>query len=253
MENILNIYKPLGMTTFQALEVFKKNNPEYIDTPLAYTGRLDPMAEGVLVVLAGEKRYEAKKYQKLDKEYTAKILFGFSTDSYDLLGLVEEKSNLDVKEENVKKLIEEYQGKIKLSLPIYSSYKIKGKPLFHLAHEGEVNKEDIPEREMIVYKTQFNNFYKISAVSLYKYIYDTINKVKGNFRQKKILDNWKNILKTSTQKEFSIAEINFKVGGGTYIRSIAEDVGKRLGTKALLYHLKRNKVGEFSEKESIKI
>jgi len=253
MEKILNIYKPLGMTTVQALEEFKNKNPEYQNISLAYTGRLDPMAEGVLVVLAGKERYNAKKYQKLNKEYLAKILFGFSTDSYDLLGIIKKESVPEVKKNDIEKILKKYEGRINLPLPSYSSYRIRGKPMFYLARKGELHKKDIPEKEMVVYETKLENFYEILSSGLHKYIRDTIRKVKGDFRQEEILANWERIFKKSEQKTFPLAEITFKVSGGTYIRSIADDIGKNLGIDALLYHLKRTQVGKFTEESSVRI
>ncbi|MCX6720304.1 MAG: hypothetical protein NTW11_00645 [Candidatus Staskawiczbacteria bacterium] len=70
------------------MEGFKVKNPEYLNVPMTYAGRLDPMASGVLVVLAGPEIKNKEKYLALDKEYEFSILFGFSTDTYDILGKV---------------------------------------------------------------------------------------------------------------------------------------------------------------------
>jgi len=253
MNKILNIYKPLGLTTVQALNVFKEKNPEYQNLPIAYTGRLDPMAEGVLVFLAGEKRFEAKKFQKLNKEYTAKILFGFSTDSHDLLGLTKGKSVKKISEEEVKSTLNQYKGENKLPLPPYCSYKIDGKPMFHWAHIGELESKDIPVKKMEVFNIKFEKFYSIPKSELKEYEESTINKVEGNFRQDKIIKNWNNVLKKSSKDKFQIVKVKLKVSGGTYIRSIAENLGKKLNSKSFLFHLKRTQVNGFQEEDSIYI
>ncbi|HMB17355.1 MAG TPA: hypothetical protein VKO61_00375 [Candidatus Paceibacterota bacterium] len=252
MNNVLNVYKPLGMTTFQAIKRFKELNPDYKNIPIAYTGRLDPMAEGVLVFLAGKKRFEAKKFQKLNKEYIAKILFGFSTDSYDLLGIKKEKSRTKVTKKEVAEKLKKYEGENKLSLPPYCSYKIDGKPMFHWARNGKLDNKEIPQKRMKVINLSFENFYYISDKKLLRYITDTINKVRGDFRQKKIIKNWKDILQPLEGTKFPIAQIRLKVSGGTYIRSIAENLGKEMDSEALLFNLKRTKVADFTFEEAIK-
>ncbi|MDX1535908.1 MAG: hypothetical protein R3346_04075, partial [Candidatus Spechtbacterales bacterium] len=81
IKDVLNIYKPLGFTPLQAIEQYREINPEYSNVKMGYAGRLDPLAEGVLIVPTGETLKKQKEYMDLDKKYTAKILFGFSTDT----------------------------------------------------------------------------------------------------------------------------------------------------------------------------
>jgi len=88
MKNVIVLNKKEGETPLFALEKFRRKNPKYLNTPMTYAGRLDPMASGVLVILAGEEIKNKDKYLGLDKEYEFSILFGFSTDTYDILGKV---------------------------------------------------------------------------------------------------------------------------------------------------------------------
>ncbi len=46
-------------------------------------------------------------------------------------------------------------------------------------------------------------------------------------------------------KNFQLVTVRFAVGSGTYIRSLAEELGRRLGYPATLFNLRRTKVGEF--------
>ena len=62
MKKILTLYKKLGETPLECLNRFKKAHSEYEKIPMTYAGRLDPMAEGVLLVLAGDK---AKKKRNI--------------------------------------------------------------------------------------------------------------------------------------------------------------------------------------------
>ena len=80
---------------------------------MTYAGRLDPMASGVLLVLAGEETKNKDKYLGLDKEYDFEILFGFATDTYDILGKVIKARNLIAKKEDLEKIIQKELKPIK--------------------------------------------------------------------------------------------------------------------------------------------
>src|SRR3989344_2297636 len=84
---IFELYKKEGQTPLEAMEEFRKENLEYKDQKMTYAGRLDPMAEGVLLILTGDDCKEKQKYLGLNKEYEFEILWGFQTDTYDILGL----------------------------------------------------------------------------------------------------------------------------------------------------------------------
>lgn len=75
------IYKRIGETPLEAMEKARFNHPEWEKLPMTYAGRLDPVAEGLLLVLAGEDCKEKDKYLDLTKEYELSVLFGFETDT----------------------------------------------------------------------------------------------------------------------------------------------------------------------------
>src|SRR3989338_7639479 len=85
--NIFNIYKSVGISPLDAVKLLKEKYPELKGEKMTYAGRLDPLAEGVLLILAGKTVYEQEKNLKLDKEYEGKILFGFETEAYDVLDI----------------------------------------------------------------------------------------------------------------------------------------------------------------------
>lgn len=106
MQKVIVLNKKEGETPLQALESFRIKHKEYKDIKMTYAGRLDPMASGVLVVLAGEETKNKEKYLNLDKEYDFEILFGFATDTYDILGKVIKARNLIAKKEDLEKIIQ---------------------------------------------------------------------------------------------------------------------------------------------------
>ncbi|MDQ3244755.1 MAG: tRNA pseudouridine(55) synthase TruB, partial [bacterium] len=80
--------KKEGETPLEALESFRVKAKIGKEVKMTYAGRLDPMASGLLIILAGEECKNKEKYLRLDKEYNFEVLFGFATDTYDILGKV---------------------------------------------------------------------------------------------------------------------------------------------------------------------
>ncbi len=85
--------KHLGETPLQALDRLRIEQPEYQKATLSYAGRLDPMAEGLLLVLVDDECKHSQDYFGFDKDYEATILFGFDTDTHDILGKIVEHTS----------------------------------------------------------------------------------------------------------------------------------------------------------------
>lgn len=247
MKKVIVLNKKEGETPLFALENFRKKNPKYLNIPMTYAGRLDPMASGVLVILAGEETKNKEKYLALDKEYKFCILFGFSTDTYDILGKVIE-NNIVFQQEielGLKNNLRFYKGKIKQKYPIYSSKTVNGKPLFSYARSGEYVK--IPEREIYITKIILKKISKISNKNLFLNINKRIGKVEGDFRQKEILKTWqKKLLGNKKAQVFYLADFKIKCSSGTYIRALANSIGEKMKIPALAFSIKRTKIGKFS-------
>ena len=86
-DNVIIAYKNIGETPLECLERHRKERSIDKDIPMTYAGRLDPMAEGLMILLVGEECKNKDKYLGLDKTYEFKILVGFSTDTYVFLSL----------------------------------------------------------------------------------------------------------------------------------------------------------------------
>ncbi|MEI7513657.1 MAG: hypothetical protein WCJ74_03505, partial [bacterium] len=87
MDKVLNLYKRAGETPLLCILRYKKDNPQFENVPMTYAGRLDPLAEGVLLVLTGKEVHRKEEFLNLRKEYEVEVLFGFETDTFDVLGL----------------------------------------------------------------------------------------------------------------------------------------------------------------------
>lgn len=243
------VNKKEGETPLESLEVFRIKNKIPLDIPMTYAGRLDPLASGLLIILSGEECKNKEKYLNLDKEYEFSVLFGFKTDTYDILGKVITEGNPMYTKEDLEKLIKRnlkyFKGKIIQKYPIYSSKTVAGKPLFTYAREN--TKVEIPEREVDVKNLKYLNLKKVSSKKLLKDIEIRINKVKGDFRQKEILHIWKKELNDEKMpKHFFVASFTAKVTSGTYVRTIANDLGDKISIPSLALSIKRTKIGKWS-------
>lgn len=250
MEKIINIYKPIGLTPFQLIQEFKKQNKEYRTLALSHAGKLDPLAEGVMIFLAENYIKKIKKFMKLDKQYKAKILFGFSSDSYDIQGLGK-KENPNIDKEKLKQEIEKLKGEYIQEIPPFSGRTVNGKPLFQWARSNRLNEITIPKEKVIIKEIKLNSINNISSSELLKEIINKIILLKGDFRQEEISNQWKKILKENNQ--YIVIELTIDCTSGTYIRGIANDLGKKLNSGAILLNLIRTKIGDFSIEKSIRI
>ncbi len=248
---VLNLYKEEGETPLERIERFKRTHSEYKDISMTYAGRLDPMAEGVLLVLAGNAVHEKEKYLGLKKEYEVEVLFGFETDTYDILGkLTRFVQGQTLDKTAIHESLQGYIGKFTQEYPPFSSRTIDGEPLFVKARNGSLP-EEMPKREVEIHSLEMGEMRVIKAQDLLQNISERISKVKGDFRQQEILKMWQEGLQNSAN-EFQIVKIKIVCSSGTYMRSLAHSVGKKLGVPALAFSIKRVKVGDFEIVDSQK-
>jgi len=251
MEAILNIYKPQGWTPLQTIDALRKLYPAYQNEKMTYAGRLDPMAEGVLLVLVGDAVHKKDTYNGLDKTYEADVLFGVGTDTHDLLGMPMIVAVGDMSDAHLKKEAHDLLGMHEYALPIYSSKPVQGKPLFQWARENRVHEITVPKRTMHVYEIDLLDRKKIIAGALRKEVAQRIGRVVGDFRQEVISREWNDLLEADSNASFHVVHIMVRCASGTYIRTLAHEWGKRSGTDAVLSRLVRTRVGKYAIGESI--
>ncbi|MBI3812407.1 MAG: hypothetical protein HY283_09430 [Nitrospirae bacterium] len=243
--DIWAVHKPIGITSHQvAIRLAGK-----LGTVVTHTGSLDPMAEGVLVLLIGpEAKKRQTELQAVDKEYEFDLLFGFSTDSYDALGLVTDTAAYEPEnfpEEKLNDLVIGQVGDRKQEVPPYSSIVIRGKPLFWWAREGRLDEVGLPVREIEIYKAEILEQHQIPKPALEALILKKIDCIAGDFRQDRIKENWRTAMTHHPNDRYSLATIRMTVGSGTYVRSIANEIGKTIGIPAFALRILRTRNGRF--------
>lgn len=256
MKDILNLYKARGETPLQRIERFRKAHPEYKNVPLSYAGRLDPMAEGVLLVLAGEANKKRSEFLNLDKEYTFDILFGFSTDTYDLLGVMSDAvtraSHRPVRAPLLVEYIAQMPGQRSQKYPPFSSKPLEGVPLFVHARKGDLTDFELPEHKIEIFSASLVGMKRMNDAELLEEIEQTIQLVRGDFRQERILHLWRDTLRVLYGMSFDIATVSIHCTSGTYVRSLANELGEQLGIPALAMRIQRTRVGKYKVRGSEK-
>lgn len=208
MEGIFAVYKPLGMTSHDVVNIVRKKTGI---KRVGHGGTLDPLAEGVLVIAVGrENTKRLDEFVKGEKEYIAKVKLGQTSTTDDEEG---EKQNVNIdskpKVAEIEKVSKLFIGNIMQTPPIYSSVKINGKPAHRRVRKGE--EIELKPRPIIV-----------KSIDILDY-------------------------------DYPLLELKIVTGPGVYIRSIARDIGEKLGTGGYLERLIRTKVNTFTLSSAKKI
>ena len=250
------LYKNIGETPLEALERFRveriKSAPDsneagyWKNVPMTYAGRLDPMAEGKLLILIGEECKNKEKYLSLDKEYEIEIVFGIATDTYDSLGIPQGRPAYFTQVYPAQIQFQNYLGKFIQPYPPYSSKTVDGVQLHELSRRNELPKE-MPSKEVEIYEIEMvagHTFVGLTCEELKARIFYMIDRVHGDFRQEEIKGRWREVLDdgVSGNESFEVMSIRVKCSSGTYMRSLAHRMGQDLGTGAFALSIKRTKI-----------
>ncbi len=255
MQKIINVYKPKGMTPLEVIEKLRISNPELKNQKISYAGRLDPLAHGVLLLVVGEETKQKAAYLSLPKTYEFEIILGLETDSYDVLGYLKETQ---LKETSVNvnlfvnRFVNKMVGKYLQSYPPYSSKTVHGKPLFWWAKNNKLNEIKIPKHTIEIFDFKLLSIGNISVEKFENNITSEIALVKGEFRQEIILERWKKFFsQKNTEKYLTRIAFCINCSSGTYIRGLAQQLGKELKCGAIAIDILRTGIGEYSLKDAI--
>ncbi len=246
--------KLVGETPLVALERLRTELKLELTVPLAYAGRLDPMASGRLLILIGNECKVQEKYHKFDKEYQVELLFGAHSDTGDVLGIISGCDEIKLTKQDIKKIFTDCVGDIELPYPTFSSRTVKGKPLHTWTLEERLDEIEIPIKKSKIYKLSFNALRSISKNEILDTVrtkIETIPEVTdpkkalgADFRREKVRETWITFEKDGGT-EYQILSFTCIASSGTYMRSLAEEIAKKLGTCGLAYSIHRTQIGHY--------
>lgn len=212
-EVIINVYKPRGITSFDA--VYKVRKALGIKK-VGHAGTLDPLAEGVLIVLTDSDTKKQSEFMNLEKEYVAEVGFGIYSETYDLeklpklvfeLPMERLKNKIDV-------VLKKFIGKQMQEVPMYSAVSVDGQRLYKLARKGKTL-DNIPSKEITIHGIELMEIGE------------------------------KQIETDAGVKNLPVIKIKVTCSSGTYIRSLVRDIGKAFQTDAVMLSLVRSRIGSF--------
>jgi len=255
MEKFVVLNKVVGETPLQTVEKYRSLNSELDGVSMAYAGRLDPMASGKLLVLLGDECKEQEKYHKLDKGYRFRVLFGTGSDTGDILGLLNWKPAPSIDDQTLKTIAKSLTGNISLQYPIFSSKTVGGKPLHLWALENKLHEIEIPIAHTKVHKLSLIDLESQPAEAIYREARERIESIEpvtekskalgADFRRSDVRMSWDTWLEYHKKQELQIATFDCVSSSGTYMRALAAEIGRQLGTPALAYSIERTHIGRF--------
>ena len=158
MDGIVIVDKPQDWTS---QDVVAKLRGVFQTRRIGHGGTLDPMATGVLPVFVGRATRGVEFFEHAEKTYEAKLRLGIATDTEDITGAVLEEKPVQVTQEQLETVLENFRGEIQQIPPMYSALKIGGQKLCDLARKGkEVERRS---RTITIYELTLLSFDGVTA------------------------------------------------------------------------------------------
>jgi tRNA pseudouridine55 synthase len=204
--------KPVGITSFGVVSRLRRILQM---KKVGHAGTLDPFATGLLIVCAGRSATKLiSQFMEGKKEYLATLRLGVETETQDTEGAVTGRRPVgEISSLEVEECLQSFRGRQMQVPPAYSALKHKGKPLYYYARKGILITKDAREVDIT-----------------------TLERTDG--------------CQTLSGDEADLG-IRVVCSKGTYIRTLAADIGRSLGCGGHLVQLRRTKSGSFTVDESL--
>jgi tRNA pseudouridine55 synthase len=219
--------KPVGLGSTTAVSAVKRILREAGEpkTKVGHGGTLDPLASGVLPIALGEATKLCGRMLDATKAYDFAIRFGEETDTLDAEGEVVATSDVRPTIEQIEAVLPRFTGEIEQVPPAYSALKIGGKAAYARSRAGET--VEMKSRRVTVHSL------RASAPP----------------REQKTDFTWRR----GGAEELEEVTLSCGVSKGTYIRSLARDIARALGTVGYVSYLRRTRAGPFSLEQAISL
>ena len=215
---VLPVDKPRQWTSFQAVNKIKAAIRHVYGLKkfkIGHAGTLDPLASGLLLVCIGKATKRIDELQAGTKVYTGTMVLGATTPCYDLERAIDNYYPFaHITPELLQSVLPQFLGTIQQVPPIFSAVKINGQRAYQYARQTTADEEPPSPTPKPIQIYEFD----ITA-----------------FRPAHL-----------PQLDFRI-----RCGKGTYIRSIARDLGLALDSGAYLSALRREQIGTYSLADAI--
>jgi tRNA pseudouridine55 synthase len=218
MDGLLVVDKPSGPTSHDVVARMRRALNE---TRIGHTGTLDPMATGVLLLVVGKATRLAKFLNASDKSYDAVVRFGFATDTADAEGrpLGAASGRAMPSREAIETALDAFRGTFMQQPPAFSAKKIDGQRSYKLARAARV---DVAPRTPHLAPSNPSDPPALPAPASV-----TAHAIRV------------------VSQDGDHVTLSLDCSAGFYVRSLAHDLGDRLGIGAHLAALRRTRTGDF--------
>ena len=212
---IIAIDKPYGMSSFGALAHVRYVISRHVGVKRVKTGHagtLDPLATGVLILCTGKMTKQIERLQYETKEYTATLQLGATTASYDREHTVNMTyPTRHITRELIDEVLPQFVGDVMQVPPAYSAVHVDGERAYKLRRKSHEVEQQMQAKPVHIDEIEVLSF------------------------------------------DASTMQLSLRVvcGKGTYIRSLARDIGRALGSGAFLTALRRTRVGDIRVEDCI--
>ena len=205
--------KPVGMSSAKVVGVIRRF---FGGAKTGHAGTLDPLACGVLPIAIGEATKTISYVVTSEKSYQFTLRWGAETQTDDSEGQITKTSDYYPSVDEIKAILPQFEGLIEQIPPVFSAVKVKGRRAYALARDRTNPSDKLTDIVLTPREVM-------------------INKVE-------ITDH------AGQQTTFTV-----QCGKGTYIRALARDIGRALGTAAHVVFLERLAVGRFKIENAIEL
>jgi tRNA pseudouridine55 synthase len=212
---IIAIDKPYRMSSFGALAHVRYVISRHVGVKRVKTGHagtLDPLATGVLILCTGKMTKQIERLQYETKEYTATLQLGATTASYDKEHTVDMTyPTRHITRELIDEVLPQFVGDVMQVPPAYSAVHVDGERAYKLRRQSDEVEQQMQAKPV-----------RIDEIEVLAF--------------------------DPEQMQLSLRVV---CGKGTYIRSLARDIGRALGSGAFLTVLRRTRVGDIRVEDCI--
>jgi tRNA U55 pseudouridine synthase TruB len=234
---IITDYKPIGMTCGELLEKYN----HFVKK--AFVGRLDPQAHGEITILTDDDVKDMELHMSKSKTYIVKFIVGITTDTDDVLGMIEDVNLTLDNTGNPKEAIENFPSEYEQQYHKFSSFvppdkdeSGKRKPLWWWSQKG-ITIQNIKKKNVVFFEKEIKDISDISGNELKDIILTNLNALKSEgFRKEEIIEQWKSY---SFQEAYEIYECCFSVSSGFYVRQFIRDIAELTNNNLLVIDIHR--------------
>ena len=248
---VIPIDKPRQWTSFQAVNKIKavvRNTYGLKKFKIGHAGTLDPLATGLLLVCVGKATKTIPTLQDGDKVYTGTMVLGATTPCFDLERPVDHYYPYEhITQQLVEDTIRLFVGTILQVPPMFSAVKIDGLRAYEYARLDDPT-ATIQPKPVNVYSFEITAFREGLQCN-------QSNQITPNIQNNQIIPT-KNLYQHPLgEVPAHLPQVDFRIhcGKGTYIRSLARDLGLALGSGAFLSALRRESVGNYSVADALSL